>query len=101
LPLAFVPTVNVVTQEDEEEATVPAGCAGGSAGNPTAEPGNLCIYQVVAFASGSAEIARTFDPSSGNIEDGGPEVGKTGTIISVECEGVCITWGPWAVTAAN
>ena len=25
-------------------ASVPAGCSGGSSGNPTAQPGNLCLY---------------------------------------------------------
>ena len=25
-------------------ASVPAGCSGGTAGNPTAQPGNLCLY---------------------------------------------------------
>ncbi|HJX48790.1 MAG TPA: hypothetical protein VJ375_13150 [Gaiellaceae bacterium] len=25
-------------------ASVPAGCAGGSSSNPTAQPGNLCLY---------------------------------------------------------
>jgi hypothetical protein len=97
LPLTSAPTPNIVTAEDEEEETVPTGCAGGSVDDPTAKPGNLCIYEGFNY-EGEATIARLFDPGTSDLETG-PETGKTGAIISVTCAGLCITWGSWAVTA--
>jgi hypothetical protein len=37
---ASAPTFNYVPGP----ASVPAGCSGGTSGNPTAQPGNLCLY---------------------------------------------------------
>ncbi len=44
IPLAATTTANFVTEEDEKNNTIPAGCEGGSLKNPTAKPGNLCVY---------------------------------------------------------
>lgn len=73
---------------------VPSGCAGGSAANPKAGPGQLCIYE--SFIEGGVTSNRGFfDP----ITDSVGEVRAFGAGVYVECTSSCISEGSWAVTS--
>jgi len=81
----------------------PEGCEGGSVTEPTAAPGNLCVY--AAHLSGVTLNALGFGDMY-NPEGAGEEagVGKTGTLLvftaskeEVE-EEEARGWGTWAVT---
>lgn len=63
-------------------ASVPAGCAGGSSGNPTAQPGNLCLYSqgfplntsgpvVTGAANPEGTLFTVSSSSNGAFADGG------------------------------
>ncbi len=98
-----IPLSTTLTKEQvhyiKKNGTVPPGCTGGTAVNPIAEKGNLCIYA----ASESTEPGkREFNvlaiilPGDNGATEG---AGKTGALIdaSVEAEGQA--YGTWAVTA--
>jgi hypothetical protein len=84
--------------------TAPAACPG-SAEEPTAEPGNLCVYErqsqgVKKNASGNAAEAVIFPPGEavfGLPPEGTGKVGAVLLILPEEEER--FGWGSWAVTA--
>jgi hypothetical protein len=75
-------------------APAPAGCTGGTANAPSAEPGNLCVYEEV---DRFLIFERIYDPTSGENEVAG--AGPTGAILQFEGEEESSAWGTWAVTA--
>lgn len=92
IPLAAaVPAANV--HYVNEDQTAPAGCTGGTAAAPTAEPGHLCVYETFeAFLAFQA----IFDPTS-SME--APGAGATGAILRFAGEEEAQAYGTWAVTA--
>jgi hypothetical protein len=73
---------------------VPVGCTGGTATNPKADPGNLCIYE--SFSEGGVTLNRGFfDP----ITDSTGQVRAFGAGVYVQCSSACISEGSWAVTS--
>jgi hypothetical protein len=87
LPLETAPAVNFI----KVGATVPAGCTGGTAAEPAAEPGNLCI-----FAEEETNVLQTapFGPSVSDPTTYGFKIAA----LSEE-EGNFKFGGSWAVTA--
>ena len=93
-----------------EEITASAACAGGSAANPKATSGNLCVYVGKALnpVEGFFGSNLITDPSKVctglfcQAEFGGPGAGSSvaGAIVSFEYEttGAKSDWGTWAVT---
>lgn len=76
-----------------------AGCTGGTAANPKADPGFLCIYTAENGDLGATEVLKAGNPFS-------PGAGKTGAMIQAlgnlfEIEGLegAIIAVTWAVTA--
>jgi hypothetical protein len=94
--------VHYINSSDEEvlgTAFAPSGTQSstecpGTAAKPSAEPGNLCIYEANAFhaqgASGSVE-APAFPPT--------PGAWTSGAIALFSIEGFASAYGTWAVTA--
>ena len=87
--------------------TVPSSACKGTAKEPSAEAGNLCIYETTAtgvqvanqFAEFTPEIfLPSFVPNSLGGENG---AGKTGAslLFHTEGSGARFGWGTWAVTA--
>jgi hypothetical protein len=67
----------------------------GSAAEPTAEPGNLCVYtRFLSVPTGAV--------GSGNISgmEGNPGASKAGAILQLVEAGKSQGFGTWAVTAA-
>ncbi len=85
----------------EEEP--PAGCKGGSSVDPSAEPGNLCIYSA-EMTEATVDFNNPGEPLLELLEhDGGaglgPYVGTTGGLLAVFIEGPNARGvGDWAVT---
>lgn len=72
----------------------PSGCTGGSATNPKANPGNLCIYE--AYTEGGLSSNRGFfDP----ITDSTLTVKPFGAGVYGQCTTACFAEGSWAVTS--
>jgi hypothetical protein len=65
------------------------GCPG-TAANPQADPGNLCIYE-----SGSSAVPVLINPATGQI--GGADV--FGALLQVSGPNGANVFGTWAVTA--
>jgi hypothetical protein len=91
----------VANPDNGEIEKAPQPACTGSAGQPTAEAGNLCVYEAYQtsgprFASGSINSPG----STGTL--GGPPggAGSSGARIIVTnfAEGSCAAWGGWAVT---
>jgi hypothetical protein len=76
----------------EVGGTAPAGCTGGTAAAPSADPGNLCVYE--AKESG-LNFASLVTPTVGSEEAG---AGATGAVLTFTGE-EGLGWGTWAVTA--
>ncbi len=105
IPLAVAPEGSFyVTAEEVGEKKVPSGCTverggktiEGSAEEPVAAPGDLCVYEDTDFAGVKWTFKEFLSP---NVNQGaGP--GKTGAIIYIAAEstGTFLT-GAWAVTA--
>jgi|SRR5580693_3135564 hypothetical protein len=92
IPLATTTTPNFVTEEDENNHTIPAGCEGGSRAKPTAKPGNLCVY-------GRSSGIRLVEFRSPQVEEQN-DVGTAGTNMLFLAEGEnSYGFGDWAVTA--
>lgn len=97
--LASAPTVNFI----ENGGAVPAGCTGGTVGNPQAQPGNLCVYEgpsdtnlntaagsfSVFNAAGTADTADTFGAGLRATALNGTAGAPVDTLFR----------GTWAVTA--
>jgi hypothetical protein len=85
---------HIVSKEDQENEEQPAGCAGGTAAVPKADPGNLCIY--VNAEIGVAFVIQNPLAEPEFAED--PSTAPQGTILLVAGEeGGAM--GTWAVTA--
>jgi hypothetical protein len=76
-----------------KEEAAPAGCLGGTAAEPSAEPGNLCVYEAQSlfltfFAIHKAGVSAE-------------EIGAspTGALLGMKGEEEASAWGTWAVTA--
>lgn len=90
LQLASAPTVHYI----KAGAAVPTGCSG-TASNPGAASGNLCIFEA-ASANGSAGEVDPLNPVSGS-----PNTATVfGAAVSVVsgAPGAFATYGTWAVT---
>lgn len=87
-PLASVPTVTVIPVSGSATAACP-----GSAADPQAAPGNLCIY-AAAGVSGASPLC-VFDPS---MNTGCASSGTTGFSVITNATDV-FSMGTWAVTA--
>jgi hypothetical protein len=95
-PIEFLNT-HVVTKEQQETETVPAQCDSdddgvGSAADPQADPGNLCVF------IGQAAENLSFGPLALNPA-GGLGASKTGAYLLANTEGAGNLVGTWAVTA--
>lgn len=96
--LAGGSSVHAVTTKEVEEHKVPAGCTvkavEGSAANPLAAPGNLCVY-----AAKAGSLTGGLITSPGSTADN-PGTGTTGAYVvqtsEIENEHY---YGTWAVTA--
>jgi collagen type I alpha len=71
----------------------PTGCTGGTASEPTAEPGNLCVYETRTQFLVLSGIA---NPTSETEAAGS---GATGAMIVFNGEEEGLAFGTWAVTA--
>jgi hypothetical protein len=92
--------VHRVSKTEVEEEKVPAACkvAGveGSASNPLAEPGNLCIYEGVGSHGFSEDTALFLLPDASNQGAGKSGVMMFVTFTRQASEAI----GSWAVTAS-
>ena len=92
--------INSAGEEVLETGPVPntGACKGGTAVNPTAEPGNLCVYATEENET-SSESGLIFNPSKPrSIPEG--EAGKTGAYALFLINGENASGaGTWAVTA--
>jgi hypothetical protein len=92
IPLSAAPTPNYVTVTEWNGGTPPTACRG-TAEEPTATAGNLCVYETsTAGTSGT--------PTISSAADGGSVVGhagKTGALITV-IGSPAEAYGTWAVT---
>jgi len=88
-PLASAPTGNFIPQGGASTAACP-----GSVTNPTATPGNLCVYE-------STGTNRTFictvKPSL--VTSCGTDAWGAGVVVSSNAAGQYFSYGTWAVTA--
>ena len=69
----------------------------GTVQEPTAEPGNLCVYEA-GLSGAEGEIIRAADTSQSNPTAGASKGGALVTFFRHEAEEV-LGWGSWAVTA--
>jgi Collagen triple helix repeat (20 copies) len=72
--------------------TAPTGCTGGTAAAPTAEPGNLCVYETTALFISNTGI---YDPTTTTEEQG---ASPFGAVIRYTGEEESSAWGTFAVT---
>jgi hypothetical protein len=103
IPLASAVTPVTVTLEQSEKKEVPAGCSG-TATEPKADPGNLCVFEGVAEAEGGAGHLSRFVVAPG--EAIGTALNKTGTtgalvlvLPNTQAKTPTVMTGTWAVTA--
>jgi len=89
IPLAAAPAVHFIA----ENSAPPAGCSG-SVENPSAEPGNLCVF--VRLLS-EAQFLFMYDSQTNSVE----AAGGTGTTLAFESTkaGTTQALGTWAVSA--
>ncbi len=92
IPLAAPLTQSQVHFVKFEEAAPEPGCTGGTAEEPKADPGNLCVYV------GGAESAFPFI-SINNPGTEAPGAGTTGAILQLNGAAEESALGTWAVTA--
>jgi hypothetical protein len=84
---------------EEEEVQPPTQCLG-SASEPSAEPGNLCVYAANQSASAKMGSNFIFDASIGSLLDTTGSAGVSGARLAVGIEaGPVEGWGAWAVSA--
>jgi hypothetical protein len=81
-----------------EEAEPPAACQG-SVSSPTAEKGNLCVYERFNSGLESGSHPLVTSPNATFLSSAG--AGTSGAIVFLEPEGEAgvFGWGSWAVTA--
>jgi hypothetical protein len=71
----------------------PPECAGGTAADPRAAPGNLCVY--AAVHGGTVEFQGIASPLTDHQGEGAP----FGAVVWMQCSGgPCFVEGSWAVT---
>ena len=100
-----------VTSEEEEGATAPAGCPG-SVEEPSAEPGDLCIYQGSTHVEEAEPEPGVFEPGAFHLQsvispsqppvNGESKTGVSGAVALFHYgEAAGRTWlqGSWALTA--
>jgi len=90
VPLAAAPVANLVLQG----ATPPAACPG-TAADPAAAPGNLCVYESFQANRGGACIAKV---GSGYV-CGATDPYGTSLFMTATAVGTITSVGTWAVTA--
>lgn len=96
LPLEQAPAATLVPPSEST-----ADCPGVVEGVPTAEPGQLCVYEAV-FQGNFPEEGFTAPGFLDPTAFFGPGANKTGAVVLYECtSAVCRTYGTWAVTAAE
>jgi hypothetical protein len=78
----------------KKEETAGAGCTGGTAEDPKADPGNLCVY--VGSTSGANELVAIRNAGKQN-EGGAATAGAA--LITFGDESNELIYGTWAVTA--
>jgi hypothetical protein len=71
--------------------TAPAGCTGGTASAPTAEPGNLCVYAGAQFFTTFVLLFK-----ADSEEERGTST--AGAILEMKGKEGSEAWGTWAVT---
>jgi len=69
-------------------ASVPAGCTGGTSANPTAQPGNLCVYSVGFRVN-----------TPGAVVTGAPNTAGTLFTVSSSSNAAFSDGGTWAATS--
>lgn len=89
--------VHYVTAAEQSGETVPAECQfeglEGSAAEPLAAPGNLCVYEGRnSFLGGIKGIKKLATPEANGAS-------SSGAVMRVEAEEEAYGWGSWAVTA--
>jgi hypothetical protein len=96
IPISFaIPLAEELGEADVHVAPNPA-CTG-SAANPTAAPGHLCVYQELKEELGGALFPLVIHKgASDSYEEG---ASTAGAFLRVEFEGGVSTAGTWAVTA--
>jgi Collagen triple helix repeat (20 copies) len=96
--LLAAPTAHYVTHEEQESKTAPSQCTG-TAEAPSAESGNLCVYESKFRVGAPAGPVEIFVPGKGPGFLGG-EAGASavGAGIIAICETECVMEGTWAVT---
>jgi hypothetical protein len=106
IPLKTAPTegyfVSKEEQKKENSKKDPAGCTvgtvEGSAANPIAAPGNLCVYESTASPTfpGEFTLSLFFSPNEENVY----APGKTGAVMLIRAKAAGeFMLGSWAVTA--
>jgi hypothetical protein len=88
--LSAAPTAHYI----KEGESAPAACAGGTAEDPKAQPGNLCIFEGVQSHAKTASRG-FFNPRSDSTES----VLPFGAGVYANCLEECLVEGTWAVTA--
>jgi hypothetical protein len=88
---ASAPTTHVILKG----GAVPAGCTGGSPGNPKADPGNLCIYEGAFNDRSSLAVFKESTGASGAADPWGAGV----FMFSTAATGTAYSAGTWAATS--
>lgn len=104
IPLSEPPQTNAARfigieegqNEPHQSSFITSKECGGTAANPSAAPGHLCVF---AAHTENVIVVQIFDPSAGTPVLG--SVGKTGATIQIASKetGPVSAWGTWAVTA--
>jgi hypothetical protein len=90
-PISFA--IPLETELDSEHVHIaPAAACTGSVANPTAAPGNLCVYEGTKEGLFEAKIGKASNWAVAGAD-------KSGAIVSVQMEGPIVVTGSWAVTA--
>lgn len=98
IPLAEPSAAHFVTAAEQTGHTAPAECPG-TALAPTAQKGNLCVYETQTFGT-LATTPEIGVPGKGPLGLGGEKgAGTVGAELLVKCETECLAEGTWAVTA--
>ncbi len=93
IPLASVPTFEVATNYIPSNESPTAQCPG-TAANPKAASGNLCVY-AGEDEEHTVEFKKALNPGGEGVE--GP--GKTGVVLLFFGGNIGYAYGSWAVTA--
>lgn len=85
--------VHFVKQGESASAACGEDPSGVGVGEPTAAPGNLCIYESTLVGTEVSEL-KIIDPGSDR-----PGAGAPGAMLAIPVESAAQGWGTWAVTA--